>query len=110
MMATAPALGIYEKALPTHTDWSARLQCVADAGYGFVETCVGGARIFGDLNNPQSDISRRLAAAEGKTSVLKPEAGTTPRVFYIGLEKQLDGRVDGDSTADMMWRPATQGA
>ena len=40
MMATAPALGIYEKALPTHTDWSARLQCVADAGYGFVELAI----------------------------------------------------------------------
>jgi len=75
-----------------------------------VETCVGGARIFGDINNPQSDISRRLAAAEGKTRVLKPEAGTNPRVFYIGLEQQLDGRVDGASTADMMWRPDTQGA
>ena len=67
-----------------------------------VETCVGGARIFGDINNPQSDISRRLVAAEGKTRVLKPEAGTTPRVFYIGLDQQLDGRVDGASTADMM--------
>jgi tetrathionate reductase subunit B len=75
-----------------------------------VETCVGGARIFGDINNPQSDISRRLVAAEGKIRVLKPEAGTTPRVFYIGLEQQLDGRVDGASTADMMWRPETQGA
>ena len=75
-----------------------------------VETCVGGARIFGDINNPQSDISRRLVAAEGKIRVLKPEAGTTPRVFYIGLEQQLDGRVDGASTADMMWRPETLGA
>ena len=75
-----------------------------------VETCVGGARIFGDINNPQSEISRRLASAKEQIRVLKPEAGTNPRVFYIGLEKQLDGRVDGDSTADMMWRPATQGA
>lgn len=75
-----------------------------------VETCVGGARIFGDINNPQSEISRRLATAEGEIRVLKPEAGTTPRVFYIGLEQQLDGRVDGESTTDMMWRPDTQGA
>lgn len=75
-----------------------------------VETCVGGARIFGDINNPQSEISRRLTVAEGKIRVLKPEAGTTPRVFYIGLEQQLDGRVDGDSTANMMWRPDIQGA
>lgn len=74
-----------------------------------VETCVGGARIFGDINNPQSEISQRLQAAEGKTRVLKPEAGTDPRVFYIGLDEQLDGRVDGVSAAEMMWRPGQQG-
>ncbi len=75
-----------------------------------VETCVGGARIFGDINNPASDISRQLKAAEGKTRVLKPEAGTSPRVYYIGLEEHLDGRVNGLSAADMMWRPNHLGA
>ncbi|UCV02449.1 sulfate reduction electron transfer complex DsrMKJOP subunit DsrO [Dechloromonas denitrificans] len=74
-----------------------------------VETCVGGARIFGDINNPASEISTRLKVAEGKTQVLKPEAGTTPRVFYIGLDDHLKGRVDGASAADMMWRPDQQG-
>lgn len=74
-----------------------------------VETCVGGARIFGDINDPGSEISRRLKAAEGQTQVLKPEAGTTPRVFYIGLDAQLNGRVDGAAAADMMWRPDHQG-
>ncbi|WP_265948891.1 sulfate reduction electron transfer complex DsrMKJOP subunit DsrO [Dechloromonas sp. A34] len=74
-----------------------------------VETCVGGARIFGDINDPGSEISRRLKAAEGQTQVLKPEAGTTPRVFYIGLDAQLNGRVDGAAAADMMWRPDLQG-
>lgn len=75
-----------------------------------VETCVGGARIFGDINNPESEISRRLKAADGKTRVLKPEAGTLPNVYYIGLEEHLDGRVDGLSSAEMMWRPDHQGA
>ncbi|AKU21499.1 sulfate reduction electron transfer complex DsrMKJOP subunit DsrO [Massilia sp. NR 4-1] len=75
-----------------------------------VETCVGGARIFGDVNDPNSEISRRLKEAEGQVSVLKPEAGTKPHVFYIGLDKELAGRVDGDSAADMMWRPEMQGA
>ncbi len=74
-----------------------------------VETCVGGARIFGDLNNADSEISRRLKAAEGKTSVLKPEAGTRPNVFYIGLDKELDGRVDVGSATEMMWRPNQHG-
>lgn len=75
-----------------------------------VETCVGGARLFGDINDPASVISKRLAAAEGKTQVLKPEAGTQPRVFYIGLDEQLAGRVDAPSAFDMMWRPDQQGA
>lgn len=77
-----------------------------------VETCVGGARVFGDLADPRSEISRRLAAAKDRTSVLKPEAGTKPNVFYIGLDRSLDGRVEGESAAEMMWRPgqATHGA
>lgn len=75
-----------------------------------VETCVGGSRVFGDLNDPASEISKRLRAAEGKTSVLKKEAGTKPNVFYIGLDNELSGRVAGPSAAEMMWRPAQHGA
>jgi tetrathionate reductase subunit B len=69
-----------------------------------VETCVGGARIFGDINDPASEISRRLKAAEGRTRVLKPEAATTPRVFYLGLDEHLDGRVPGPSVAELTAR------
>ena len=77
-----------------------------------VETCVGGARVFGDLNDAGSEISRRIQAAAGRTSVLKPEAGSKPNVFYIGLDSELDGRVRGESAAEMMWRPSqrTHGA
>ena len=75
-----------------------------------VETCVGGSRVFGDLNDPASEISKRLRAAERKTSVLKKEAGTKPNVFYIGLDEELSGRVAGPSAAEMMWRPAQHGA
>jgi len=58
-----------------------------------VETCVGGARIFGDLNDPDSEVSRLLQ--EYPTEVLKPEMGTDPRVFYIGLSDYLQAKVDG---------------
>jgi tetrathionate reductase subunit B len=75
-----------------------------------VETCVGGARVFGDLNERESEIRKRLRMADGKTSVLKPEAGTRPNVFYIGLDKELNGRVLGASAAEMMWRPNRNGA
>ena len=46
-----------------------------------VEACPADARIFGDLNDPQSPP--RKALAKHKTSVLQPEKGTQPNVFYI---------------------------
>lgn len=59
-----------------------------------VETCVGGARIFGDLNDPNSEVSR--LRREEPTQVLKPEMGTEPRVFYIGLNEYMQAKVDGN--------------
>ncbi|GAB6037400.1 tetrathionate reductase subunit TtrB [Fundidesulfovibrio butyratiphilus] len=50
-----------------------------------VETCVGKARIVGDLADPKSRVSRLLA--EAKAVVLKPEAGTRPQVFYLGASE-----------------------
>ncbi len=45
-----------------------------------VEVCPVGARSFGDLNDPESPI-RRIIEEHG-VFVLKPEAGTKPRLFY----------------------------
>lgn len=53
-----------------------------------VETCVGKARIFGDLNDKNSKISRLIA--KYPTQVLKQNYGTKPRVFYIGLDNELN--------------------
>ncbi len=46
-----------------------------------VEACPTHARIFGDLNDPESPPSKALAKHQAK--VRKPEKGTKPNVFYL---------------------------
>lgn len=52
-----------------------------------VESCPTGALVFGDLDDPDSDIAKRVAEAE--TEALRPEFGTQPLVTYIGLPKRF---------------------
>jgi tetrathionate reductase subunit B len=49
-----------------------------------VNTCQGRARIFGDINDVNSEIS--LMLSKHPVSVLREHMGTTPNVFYIGLD------------------------
>ncbi len=51
-----------------------------------VSQCVTTARIFGDLNDPESEISKRIKEAKG-TEVLLSDLGLEPVVHYIGLDK-----------------------
>ncbi|MDH3594237.1 MAG: 4Fe-4S dicluster domain-containing protein [Rhodospirillales bacterium] len=49
-----------------------------------VNACIGEARIFGDLNDPQSEISKLIA--RNPVTVLRQEMGTEPNVFYIDAD------------------------
>ncbi len=49
-----------------------------------VEACIGNARIFGDLNDPDSEISRQIATHP--VSVLRQGVGTEPNVYYIDAD------------------------
>jgi Fe-S-cluster-containing dehydrogenase component len=52
-----------------------------------VDMCPVGARMFGDLNDPNSASSQALK--NKRISVLKPSLGTQPQVFYVGLEEEV---------------------
>ena len=46
-----------------------------------VEACIGYARFFGDLDDPNSEVSQLIA--KNKTVQLLESAGTSPSVYYI---------------------------
>ncbi|WP_135255511.1 4Fe-4S dicluster domain-containing protein [Thermus caldilimi] len=64
-----------------------------------VETCPTYCRTFGDLDDPESPVSRALREA-GRVDVLRPELGTKPKLFYLnapskkGLTRESEVRHD----------------
>lgn len=50
-----------------------------------VSTCISSARFFGDLNDPDSEVSRLVAEYNAKP--LGEGYGLNPAVYYIGLEE-----------------------
>lgn len=92
IVAACPYRVIYwneEKRLPQKCTFCAHL---LDKGWKeprCVESCPTKALVFGDLNDPGSEISKTIAAAKGKLEVLHPEYGLIPNVKYIGLPKRF---------------------
>lgn len=67
-----------------------------------VESCVGGARVIGDLNDAHSEINQRINAHKDEIKVLKPGMKTKPHVFYIGLPDEFVDGVDGQATVRLV--------
>jgi len=63
------------------------------------ESCPTGAMVFGDLDDPRSEISQRAEALE--TEQLHPEYGCAPLVLYHGIPKRfVAGEVVLDDAGD----------
>ena len=46
-----------------------------------VEACPSGARVFGDIDDPESTVSKLLASRDSFR--LREDMGTEPKVFYL---------------------------
>lgn len=61
-----------------------------------VDACPYGAITFGDLDDPESEVSRLIKTE--KVTRMKPELGTEPKVYYIGWDDALlDAKVDSEN-------------
>ena len=48
-----------------------------------VQTCPPSALIFGDLNNPESDVARALQGTNARQFQLLEDLGTEPAIYYL---------------------------
>ena len=79
-----------------------------------VETCIGLARHFGDVNDPASDVAKLYAT--GRAKPFHPETGTGPNIFYISAKSKADAEFPvSENVGDLVWfrrdleRPAALG-
>ncbi len=76
-----------EKQLPQKCTLCAHRLDSGDKQPRCVESCPTGALVFGDLDDPRSEITRLMAQGAGEA--LHPEYGTQPAIRYIGLPKRF---------------------
>ncbi len=51
-----------------------------------VNTCISGARVFGDLNDPTSEVFKLVATQS--VTVSKPETNNRPQTYYINADEK----------------------
>ena len=86
-----PYLDEVDPSYPTRTKGVVEkcMMCADRIDAGELPLCVeasNGTILFGDLNDPESDISKRLAEANGG-DVLYEDLGLNPSLYYIGLKE-----------------------
>jgi Fe-S-cluster-containing dehydrogenase component/formate-dependent nitrite reductase membrane component NrfD len=69
--------------------------------------CPTQAILSGDLDDPNSQISRRIAM--DKVSVRKPEKGTKPKLFYVGVDGDLLNPTMMEPQSSYFWAEKTPG-
>jgi Fe-S-cluster-containing dehydrogenase component len=73
--------------LPQKCNFCAHMLANGEKEPRCVESCPSGALVFGDLNDPKSNVSKLIAS--GVTEVLHPEFGMGEQVRYIALVKKF---------------------
>jgi tetrathionate reductase subunit B len=74
-----------------------------------VTTCLGGARLFGDLNDPATEVSLALAKSGGSQRLVTDETDPGPNIYYLNGNVQQAGllpRAPRYTAAETFWRKA----
>ena len=72
-----------------------------------VNVCPEHAIVSGDMDNPNSEISRLLARET--VSVRKPEKGTNPKLFYIDGDRVSLDPTEANPDSEYMWSSQSSG-
>ncbi len=76
-----------EKQIPQKCDFCVHLLATGEKEPRCVESCPTGALIFGNLDDPKSEVSKLMT--KGKVESLHPDYGLNEQVKYIALPKKF---------------------